>query len=133
MLDEIFVMAFEACYINMMKGNFLLVDFLSGRGHWDFISSTIFMPLTLDILSSKFQVPRIEDYETFEDFMPELAKVIGGVYNRTLRDKMDKLENGKYVYSFMKHSKSGRIVIVYGTINPDRSGNKHDKQLAELI
>ena len=46
---------------------------------------------------------------------------------------MDKLENGKYVYSFMKHSKSGRIVIVYGTINPDRSGNKHDKQLAELI
>lgn len=82
---------------------------------------------------SKFQVPRIEDYETFEDFMPELAKVIGGVYNRTLRDKMDKLENGKYVYSFMKHSKSGRIVIVYGTINPDRSGNKHDKQLAELI
>ncbi|WP_056934368.1 DUF4932 domain-containing protein [Thermococcus barophilus] len=127
MLDETFVRAFEAYYIHMTKGDFYARRFLVRQIALGFY-------FIHDIYAAYLEYSKNRNrYETFEDFLPELAKVIGDVYNRTFGDKMDKLENGEYVYSFMKHSKSGRIVIVYGTINPDRSGNEHDKQLAELI
>lgn len=127
MLDETFVRAFEAYYINMTKGDFSARRFLAQQRALGFY-------FIHDIYDAYLRYCENRDrYKTFEDFMPELAEVIRGVYNRTFGDKINELENGDYVYSFMKHSKSGRIVIVYGTINPDRSGNEHDKQLAELI
>ncbi|WP_324734813.1 DUF4932 domain-containing protein [Thermococcus sp. SY098] len=127
MLDETFVRAFEAYYIHMTKGDFYARRFLAQQRALGFY-------FIHDIYDAYLRYSENRDrYKTFEDFMTELVEVIGGVYNRTFGDKINELENGEYVYSFMKHSKSGRIVIVYGTINPDRSGNEHDKQLAELI
>ncbi len=105
MLYETFVRAVEAYYLNVTGHPDAAKRKLGMNSVAFYFIKDVYNAYTSDYMKHR------SEYKTFNDFMPELAKVVGKVYNQT--------EGGKKVnppltfYDFVSSAKSQGVVVAY--------------------
>ena len=105
MLYETFVRAVEAYYLNVTGHPDAAKRKLGMNSVAFYFIKDVYNAYTNDYMKHR------NEYKTFNDFMPELAKVIGKVYNQT--DGGKKVNPPLTFYDFVKNAKSQGVVVAY--------------------
>ena len=77
-------------------------------------------------------MPNRDKYPTFDSYIPHLLEKLKEIVTPyTTKDYYEKTMYTSVLRGFLGNNRENKILIIYGTQNPDPTGTEHDKKFAE--
>jgi len=88
-------------------------------------------PYIYELIKNDY-IPNRETYPTFDSYVPRLLEKLGEIVTpHTTKDYYNKTMYTSVYRGFFGNNRENKILIIYGTQNPDPTGTEHDRKVAE--